>query len=171
VAIGAAAGLAAAVAYDLFRLPFVVGYVDRVGPAWLRMPLFKVFPRFGAMILGQPFTGGQADSRFSLTAHLIGWVYHFSNGLTFGVMYMALIGDGRRRSWLWAVLMAAGLEVAMLFTPYTGFFGISPTYRFVVATMAAHLVFGVVLGLLARRMARQWRQDGGRSLLAPAVAA
>jgi len=134
-----------------------VAAADRVGPAWLRLPLFKVFPRFGAMILGQSFTPTQTDSQFSLTAHVVGWTYHFSNGLTFGVMYLAMLGDTARKNWGWAVLMAVGLEVAMLVTPYTNFFGIGLTTKFVVATIAAHLIFGIVLGLLARKLATNWR--------------
>ena len=54
VLIGFAGGLLAAVAYDVFRLPFVFAKawgIDSVVPA---MNLFKVFPRFGAMILDQP---------------------------------------------------------------------------------------------------------------------
>jgi hypothetical protein len=151
VMIGAVGGLAAAIAYDLFRMPFVIAAVDQTGPAWLRLPLFKVFPRFGAMILGQPFTATQTDSQFTLTAHVTGWIYHFSNGITFGVMYMALIGNARRRSWWWAVAVAVGLELAMLFTPYTSFFGINMTSRFIAATLAAHLIFGVTLGLYTWR--------------------
>ena len=54
VLVGSLAGLAAAVAYDVFRLPFV--YAREWGLADILPPLqlFKVFPRFGAMILGQP---------------------------------------------------------------------------------------------------------------------
>jgi hypothetical protein len=52
VMIGAIAGFLAACAYDLFRMPFVIGAIDHVGPAWMRLPLFKVFPRFGALIWG-----------------------------------------------------------------------------------------------------------------------
>src|SRR5688500_18230687 len=51
VVTGAVAGFLAACAYDVFRLPFVVAAADGAGPEWLRLPLFKVFPRFGAMIL------------------------------------------------------------------------------------------------------------------------
>ncbi len=154
--IGAIGGFVAAVAYDVFRVPFVVGAIDHTGPAWLRLPLFKVFPRFGAMILGEPFTPTQTDSQFTLTAHLVGWAYHFSNGITFGVMYMAMIGDASRRSWWWAIALAAGLELAMLFTPYTKFFGINQTARFVVVTLVAHIVFGIALGQYARRKAIRW---------------
>ena len=144
--IGATAGLLAAVAYDLFRLPFVIAHLDHIGPPWARLPLFKVFPRFGALILGHAFSAEQTDSQFTLADHLVGWTYHLSNGITFGIMYMAMIGDATRRSWLWAIVLAVGLELAMLFTPYTSFFGIMPVMRFVIVTMAAHLIFGVVLG-------------------------
>jgi hypothetical protein len=157
VMIGAVAGFLAACAYDVFRIPFVVAAIDKVGPEWLRLPLFKVFPRFGAMILGQPFDPTATDSQFTLTAHLLGWVYHFSNGITFGVMYMALVGDATRRSWLWAVLFATGLELAMLVTPYTGFFGIHMTARFVIVTFAAHAVFGVAMGFAAKWLAERWQ--------------
>ena len=153
VVTGAAGGLLAAVAYDLFRLPFVVAAADQIGPAWLRLPLFKVFPRFGAMILGRPYTQAQTDSQFPLLTHVVGWAYHLGNGASFGVMYLAVLGDAGRRSWGWAAVMAAGLELALLFTPYTSFFGIAPTWRFVVVTLLAHLVFGVVLGLYARAQA------------------
>src|SRR3954454_20240955 len=34
--IGAIGGFLAAVAYDTFRIPFVVGAIDHVGPLWLR---------------------------------------------------------------------------------------------------------------------------------------
>ena len=51
---GALAGLLAAVAYDLFRLPFVLNGA----------PLFKVFPRFGELLLGflDFVPGGQFDA-------------------------------------------------------------------------------------------------------------
>ena len=153
VMIGMIGGLIAAVAYDVFRLPFVFakqwGLDDVVPP----MNLFKVFPRFGAMILGEPLE----QSSYSSAAHLVGWAYHFSNGATFGVMYLAMVGNSARRHWLWAVVMAVALELGMLFTPYPGTFGIHVTTRFVVVTLTAHLIFGVGLGLSARWLARQRR--------------
>jgi hypothetical protein len=156
VVIGAVGGFVAACSYDIFRLPWVIGAVDQIGPHWLRLPLFKVFPRFGALILAQPFDAATSDSQFTLSAHVLGWIYHFSNGVTFGVMYMALIGDAQRRSWLWAILLAVGLELAMLFTPYTTYFAIRMTALFVTVTLLAHLIFGVALGLFAKWMSREW---------------
>jgi hypothetical protein len=152
VVIGAVAGLVAAVAYDVFRLPFVFAHEWHLTSLVPPMNLFKVFPRFGAMILGEPVN----QPHYSLAAQAIGWAYHFSNGITFGVMYTALIGDGRQRHWGWAVLMAVGLELGMLFTPYPGFFGIPLTATFITVTLAAHLIFGVAMGHLVQRLSQIW---------------
>jgi hypothetical protein len=142
VMIGSLAGFIAAVAYDVFRLPFVFSHTWHLSGLVPQMPLFKVFPRFGAMILGQPVE--QPD--YSLAAHLVGWIYHFSNGVTFGVMYVAMIGYPRRRSWWWGVVMATGIEMALLLSPYGKFFGIPVTALFVAVTLTAHLIFGAVMG-------------------------
>jgi hypothetical protein len=120
--------------------------IDSIVPP---MKLFKVFPRFGAMVLGQPI----GQSEYSLATHLVGWTYHFSNGATFGVMYLALIGDGRRRHWSWAVLFAMGLELAMLVPPYPRVFNIPLTARFAVVTLPAHAIFGAGLGGSVRWLA------------------
>src|SRR5690348_4447489 len=121
------------------------------------MPLFKVFPRFGALILGQP----PEQSTYSLGAQLLGWAYHFSNGATFGVMFAATFAgrkDAPTRDGTsnvcglayhpiaGATLMAVGIELCLLASPYTTFFGIAPTGQFILVTMVAHMVFGVALG-------------------------
>ena len=150
IVVGSLAGLVAAFAYDMVRLPVVFAHalgIERLLPP---LPLFKVFPRFGAMILGQPVE----QPVYSVLAQLVGWAYHFSNGLTFGIMYVAFVGDAKKRHWAWAVVFAVGLELGMLFTPYAKFFGIALMSRFVVVTLAAHLVFGVVMGLSALALAR-----------------
>ena len=150
--VGITGGLIAAIAYDLFRLPFVFAREWGISAVVPPMELFKVFPRFGAMVLGEPIE--QAD--YSHTAHVVGWIYHFSNGATFGVMYLALIGDARKRHWLWAVLFALALEFGMLLTPYPAVFAIPVTVRFVIVTVAAHAIFGIGLGLMVRWLWRRW---------------
>lgn len=146
ILIGLGGGLLAAVAYDTFRLPFV--YARQWGIAGLVPPmnLYQVFPGFGAMILGQPVD----QPAYSTTASLLGWSYHFSNGASIGVLYLALVGDPRRRRWSWAVALAVVLELGMILTPYPRVFHIPLTARFVAVTMAAHAIFGVGLGLSAR---------------------
>ncbi len=152
VVIGGIAGLVAAISYDVFRLPFVFAREWGLAQVVPPMNLFKVFPRFGAMILGEPVE----QQSFSLAAHLIGWIYHFSNGITFGVMYLAMIGSAQRRSWLWAVVLAAGLELGMLLTPYPQFFSIPLTATFVVVTLTAHVIFGIFLGIVSKWGASRW---------------
>jgi hypothetical protein len=155
VMIGAAGGLIAAAAYDLFRLPFVFSQQWGLAAIVPPLPLFKVFPGFGAMLLGQPTN----QEHYTLGAHLLGWAYHLSNGVTFGVMYTAAVGEPSRRHWAWAVLMAVGIELAMLASPYTSFFGIGMTGLFFAVTMAAHAIFGATLGLWARAQARRWATE------------
>jgi hypothetical protein len=149
ILIGLTAGLIAAVAYDIFRLPFVFAKTWGIQSFVPPMNLFKVFPRFGAMIMGQSVE----QSHYSLATQWVGWLYHFSNGATFGVMFMAAVGKLKKTSWRWAVLMAVGLELGMLFTPYPKAFGIPLSLTFVCVTLAAHLIFGVVMGLVARALA------------------
>jgi len=164
VMIGSLAGFLAAVAYDLFRLPFVFSHVWNLGPIVPQMPLYKVFPRFGAMILGQPLE----QAHYSLITQLVGWAYHFSNGVTFGVMYVASIGDPRRGNWWWGVAMATGIETALLISPYGKFFGIPVTALFIAVTLSAHVIFGAVMGWYTREIDRRLGGSGG---LGAAIAA
>jgi hypothetical protein len=146
IVMGTVGGLLAAIAYDLFRLPFVFAKpwgLARIIPS---MDLFKVFPGFGALILGEPVE----QNNYSQTARVLGWLYHFSNGATFGVMYVAMIGNPIRRHWAWAVLMAVALEIGMLITPYPAVFHIAITNHFILVTLCAHGIFGVGLGLTVR---------------------
>jgi hypothetical protein len=164
VVIGTLGGLAGAVAYDIFRLPFVFSDTWGLGRLGIpQMPLFKVFPRFGALLLGEPLE----QPAYSLAAQVLGWSYHFSNGATFGVMFAAAYAGAREAfgapagsSWKpigWAVLMAVGIELCLLYSPYAGFFGIHMTTRFVVVTMIAHLIFGLGLGAYFTWHASRWR--------------
>jgi hypothetical protein len=163
VIIGSLAGLLAAIAYDIFRLPFVFSTAWGLTDIVPQMPLFKVFPRFGAMILDQPLE----QATYPLSAHVVGWIYHFSNGITFGVMYVALIGQPVRRSWWWGVLLATGIEMALLISPYGKFFGITVTALFVAVTLSAHLIFGGVMGWTTRLVARRHATDVSPAILTP----
>jgi hypothetical protein len=130
---GACAGLVAAVAYDLYRVPFVLNGA----------PLFKVFPQFGELIL--------AGTQPRWAVHLMGWAYHFSNGAALGIMFLALLPRFTPRLMLWgAVGWALFVETMLLLTPYANVFGLKVDGRFLFLTASAHLVFGVTLGLWGR---------------------
>jgi hypothetical protein len=181
VAIGTIAGLIGAIAYDVFRLPFVFSDAWGMGKLGIpQMPLFKVFPRFGALILGEPMEQGVRSgpgsawgAGYSLAAHLAGWAYHFSNGATFGVMFAAMyaganeaIGAAGRGAWrpvMWAMVMAVGIEICLLVSPYSRFFDIHITTRFVVVTMTAHVIFGLGLGVYFAWHGSRWRLSAVRT--------
>jgi hypothetical protein len=130
---GAIGGVVAAIAYDLYRLPFVLNGA----------PLFRVFPRFGELLLGA------TEPRWLVQG--LGWAYHFSNGAALGIMFLVL-ASWLRRPWLFwgAVGWAVFVEVMLLLTPYASFFGLKLNGRFLFLTASAHVVFGVVLGLYCR---------------------
>ena len=126
---GAVGGIIAAVTYDLFRLPFVLNGA----------PLFKPFGRFGELLIGQ------SEPRWLVQS--VGWSYHFSNGAALGIMFLAALWKPTRNRLFWgAVVWALMVEALLLITPYTSFFGIPFNARFVVLTVSAHLIFGLVLG-------------------------
>lgn len=133
---GAIGGVVAAVAYDLYRLPFVLGGA----------PLFKVFPKFGQLLLG-------ADEPTWLV-QLLGWAYHFSNGAALGIMFLAMVVRPSPRVLFWgAVAWALFIEAMLLATPYTNFFILKLDGRFLFLTISAHLVFGITLGWWCRHFA------------------
>src|SRR4029453_17230217 len=126
---GTIGGLVAAVAYDLYRLPFVLKGA----------PLFKVFPKFGELLHGSNEPAWRVQT--------LGWSYHFSNGAALGIMFLALVVTSSRRMLFWdAVMWALFVEAMLLLTPYTSFFGLPFNGRFLFLTASAHLVFGLVLG-------------------------
>lgn len=127
---GVVGGIVSAVAYDLYRLPFVLSGA----------PLFDVFPLFGQMILGRDAS--------AVAKQVVGWTYHFSNGAALGVMYLAMMpGRSRGGLFLGAVVWACAVEGLLLMTPYTEFFGLRYDGWFIFLTATAHLVFGIALGV------------------------
>ncbi|HWV99943.1 MAG TPA: hypothetical protein VNZ64_09650 [Candidatus Acidoferrum sp.] len=130
---GAIAGIVAAVAYDLYRLPFVLAGA----------PLFEVFPRFGELLLG--------GTEPQWLVQGLGWTYHFSNGAALGIMFLVMASCFRRPMLFWgAVTWAVFVEAMLLLTPYATFFGLKLNGRFLFLTASAHVIFGIVLGLYCR---------------------
>ncbi len=146
---GAVGGIFAALIYDAFRLPFVLaGY-----------PLFAVFPRFGQLLLADSY----ADAP-SPWAHVLGWLYHFSNGAALGIMLMAMITSWTARAFIaGAVSWALAVEAFLLLTPYYSFFQLKlPQATFLILTLSAHVVFGIALGWWLRaRLVRSAERPAG----------
>ena len=70
---GLCAGCLATLAYDIVRIPLVHSGV----------PIFKAISYFGTALLGLERPTGASE--------LLGWAYHLSNGVSFGLMYAALV--------------------------------------------------------------------------------
>ena len=130
--VGAWGGLVATFAYDLIRYLMWVTNLINFDP-------FLSHPAFGEMITGMP--------EETMTAIIVGWAYHFWNGIGFGIMYTLVAGPAH---WIYALLWALFLEIGWLTAlPAAMEFQLNP--QLVLVSLIGHGAYGVVLGLLARR--------------------
>lgn len=124
------AGSLATLAYDVVRIPIIHSGI----------PVFKAISYFGTTLL--------AVERPTPASELLGWAYHFSNGVSFALMYAALaVSPGPLTAVLWGLL----LEGAMLLTPYAEVFGYQRDARFMAITIGSHAVYGCAIWLGLRR--------------------
>jgi uncharacterized membrane protein YagU involved in acid resistance len=137
---GAAAGLAATVAYDISKT-----ILSQVDPS--PYDPFHAITAFGTLILG-----AGADSALVLLA---GAAFHLLNGTSFGVAYAFLFArDGRitlRRALLTGIIWGAFLETFQL-TLYPGWLDIRFYAEFATISALGHVVYGATLGLAARKL-------------------
>lgn len=133
--IGGASGLLATLAYDAIR------------PCLKLVFRFSYEPFRAIAIFGQLITGLPTDDPF---ASIAGWLYHFWNGISFGMIF-ALVWPrgGMTAGFLWAMslqglMMAAypRLLQARLDDP-----------GFLASGLIGHALWGIVLG----KTVRQWR--------------
>ena len=127
IRVGGVAGLVGTVGYDLFRIPFVLGGMRLLAP----------IDSYGLLIAG--------DSQGSAWSGTLGWLFHLSNGVTFGVMYAVVAA--RRNQW-WGVVWAMVLETATLLTPFRGAYNLNGAVGVIVVAYAAHVFYGLPLGRL-----------------------
>ncbi|MBI2939198.1 MAG: hypothetical protein HYY04_02070 [Chloroflexi bacterium] len=132
---GLAAGAVASIGLDVVRL---TGFSLRWMPA--NLP-----PMFGMLILGPMSSPVQAG--------IVGYLYHFLNGASFGLIYALAVGRGRLS---WGIGWGIVIWLLMMVTPPVlmmgvGPFGINFGPGLVVTTLIAHIVYGAALGWLAER--------------------
>ncbi|MBI3973468.1 MAG: hypothetical protein HY332_19520 [Chloroflexi bacterium] len=134
---GLAAGVVATVALDAVRL---MGF-------WLRWFPANLPPMFGMLILGPQSSPGQGE--------FVGYLYHFLNGASFGLLYTLIVGRGRLS---WAIGWGVVIWLLMMISPPlllmgVGPFGVNFGPGLVVTAFVAHVAFGVALGWLVERWA------------------
>jgi hypothetical protein len=135
--VGLAAGALATVALEAIRLSgFWLGFMPGNLPRLM-----------GVLLLNQFATGP------TLRSDIAGWVYHFWNGASFGLIYVLVFGTCRR--WVGAVYGVL-LGLGFMFSPVVaamgvGFLGLEFSKGFPVTVTLAHATFGGVLGWLSAR--------------------
>jgi hypothetical protein len=134
---GAAAGAVATIPLEAIRL---------AGYHWGFMP--GNMPRLMGVLLLNRFALGP-----STASDVAGWAWHFWNGVSFGIIYVLILGAGRR----WpALLYALAIGTGFLVSPVVlslgiGYFGLQYSVAFPITVYVAHIAFGLVLGFLAHR--------------------
>lgn len=143
--IGFWGGLLGTLAYDAIRVPFLVLLGQRV---------FGPISVYGVWL-------ADADISTRLT-EVLGWSYHFSNGITFGIMYALFM---RHRHWLWAILWAFVLETIAILSPFSQIFNLTGNYSAIGIAYLGHVAYGLPLGWLVFKWDEMlsWREK------APAV--
>jgi hypothetical protein len=149
VIFGALAGIAATLAYD----------VSKVLLAAIDPSPFDPFHAIG--VFGQMLTGSTEPGTFTVTA---GILFHLVNGTSFGVAYVLLFGRrgdlGIRRAAVTGVGWGMFLELFQL-TLYPGWLDIRAYSEFAAISLISHVVYGVVLGIVARSLFRARSLTGG----------
>ncbi len=88
---------------------------------------------------------------------VVGGLYHFWNGATMAAVYCLVVGRGRWYYGLvWGFIIHIGMMLAPWMIPMVGPFGINygPGHTIFLASLAAHLAYGAVLGILAQRIVK-----------------
>jgi hypothetical protein len=149
ILVGMAAGAVATVALDFFRQMGVIH-------GWL--------PGDTPMMFGKMVTGSNDFSVF----YPVGTLVHFLNGADFGLVFALVWGRRATRSrtvmWalFWAILVEMGMMIGPPMGPMVGLFGVRFAWpQLFLLTLAAHVGFGTVLGLLTHH----WLPEDGRSVI------
>ena len=130
---GALGGLLGTFGYDIFRIPFLLAGFQVLAP----------IDSYGVLLLD--------ETTSTAWTGLAGWSYHFLNGIGFGVTY-AVVAKGRH--WGWAVLWALILETGTIITPFADSYALRGKWVPISIAYAAHIPFGLALGLVVQRADR-----------------
>ena len=134
LAVGAIAGLVGTLGYDLFRVPFVFG-----GGFLVLSPIES----YGVLASGSDSSSAWTD--------FVGWTYHVSNGIGFGIAYAALAW---RRHWAWGIAFALALETGTVLTPFADAYQLDGKWFIIGLAYAAHVPYGLALGFFCQRPER-----------------
>jgi hypothetical protein len=133
------------------RVGFVAGLIGLLaynGTRWVIGMLLSTSPFYSIFIFGNLITAKPGES---MAAAVAGWLYHISNGVTFGIIYTLIAGPAH---WWFGLAWGAVLELAMLIIyPASTILQPRALAPFVIVSLASHALFGAVIGMVAQRHA------------------
>ena len=136
--VGALTGLVATIGYDVIRP--ILCYVFRFS-----FNPFKAMPIFGSLMTGLPTTHPAAIA--------LGWVYHFWNGISFGMMFALFRPRGGA---ITGLLWGLGLHALMLWS-YPRLLQVRlDDPGFLVTGCIGHAVWGVILGITIKKWGERY---------------
>ncbi len=133
IRVGAFAGLVGTLGYDIVRVPFVVA----------GQRLFAPIESYGLLIADATVSSGWTST--------LGWLYHLSNGVTFGIVYAVVAARWR---WPWGVAWGLVLESVAVFSPFAQRYGIAGQLVPIAIAYGAHVFYGYPLGRLVQDIDR-----------------
>jgi hypothetical protein len=133
IRVGAFAGVVGTLGYDIVRIPFALA----------GQRVFAPIESYGMLIADATASSGWTST--------LGWLYHLSNGITFGVAYAAVAA---RRHWAWGVAWGLLLESVAVFSPFAVRYGIQGQAVPIAIAYGAHLFYGYPLGRLVQHLDR-----------------
>lgn len=134
--IGAVSGLIATVGLEVVRIfGFKMGWMPGDMPKLL-----------GVLLTNRFMEGPSAWS------NILGYAYHYLNGVSFGIIFVVLFG--RKPSW-WGLVYALLIGTGFLLSPAVKAMGVglmgTGLPGMIEIVYGAHVVFGLILGYLAHR--------------------
>ena len=130
--VGAVAGVVGLLGYDVFRIPFALA----------GRRLFAPIDSYGLLLSGDQLSSSVTDT--------VGWLFHLSNGVTFGTAYALVMA---RRHWAWGVLWGLMLESAVVLTPFRDRYHLTD-WTAIGLAYAAHIPYGYAVGAMVQRLDR-----------------
>ncbi len=133
IRVGAFAGVIGTFGYDIVRIPFALA----------GQRVFAPIESYGVLI-------ANASASSGLTSTL-GWTYHLSNGVTFGIAYAAIAA---RRPWPWGIVWGLTLESVAVFSPFAARYGLQGQLVPIMIAYGAHVFYGYPVGRLVQDLDR-----------------
>jgi hypothetical protein len=127
---GLLGGLWGTMGYDLVRIPL---HFAGQNP-------FTPIRAYGTWLVGADYS--------TLWSDTVGFLYHLSNGITFGWIFAILMF---RRHWAFAVAWGVVLETLAVATAFGEVFAIRTAYSTLVVAYVAHLFYGYPLGRICAK--------------------